>query len=216
MRVDLIDSMGSDLTVVNAARVSFNKQHTEVEKGDTGLIKFLANHGHWSPFAHCFIQFRIKAPIFVARQLQKHQIGLSWNEISRRYVSYAPEFWSPLNGWRKAAKDKKQGSGGLSKSSKTADKYSEDVNKICITYYNRLLEDGICEEQARSVLPQGMLTEWFWSGSLYAFSRVCNLRTSSDAQEETKEIALRIHEECAILYPKSWRALTFNYEIGEG
>ena len=178
MHVELIDHLGTDLTVVNAARVSFNKEHSEIEPGDQGLIKYLAKHNHWSPFAHCFVQLRIKAPIFVARQLQKHQIGLSWNEVSRRYVNHSPEFWDAHVNWREATEDKKQGSGRLSPFNREANLLAESVYKFCGNAYHQLLGMGICEEQARAVLPQSMLTEWFWSGSLYAFSRVCNLRNT--------------------------------------
>jgi thymidylate synthase (FAD) len=216
MKVELIDNMGSDLTVVNAARVSFNKQHMKVEEGDYSLIKYLAKHHHWSPFAHCFVQFRIKAPIFVARQLGKHQVGLCWNEISRRYVNYDPEFWTAQEGFRAVTADKKQGSGGLSPFNQEAKDIQNRIHRSCLAAYQDMLKIGICEEQARTVLPQSMMTEWFWSGSLFSFSRVCNLRMSEDSQKETKEIAVQIDKECAKLYPHSWKALTFNYEIGEG
>lgn len=216
MVVKLLDSMGSDLTVVNAARVSFNKQHMEIEQGDYGLIKYLAKYNHWSPFAHCFLQFRIKAPIFVARQLGKHQVGLCWNEISRRYVNYSPELWTAETGWRKAADDKKQGSGAVSPFNQAAKSIQNRVHTKCLDSYKELLDLGICEEQARAVLPQSMMTEWYWSGSLFAFSRVASLRLSEDSQQETTEIVRQISKECANIFPHSWKALTFNYEIGEG
>jgi thymidylate synthase (FAD) len=113
MKVDLIDHMGSDLTVVNAARVSFNKTSSSLTEKDIKLINYLAKHKHWSPFSHCFVQFRIKAPIFVARQLGKHQVGLAWNEVSRRYVDSEPEFYKPVM-WRGRAENAKQGSDGTS------------------------------------------------------------------------------------------------------
>lgn len=218
MAVELLDHMGSDLTVVNAARVSFNKQHMEVEKGDYSLIKYLAKHHHWSPFAHCFVQFRIKAPIFVARQLGKHQVGLCWNEISRRYVSYDPEFWSASEGFREASRDKKQGSlNKVSLFNREAQSMMNTVHRDCLRVYREMLDMDICEEQARAVLPQSMMTEWFWSGSLFAFSRVCNLRNSHDSQQETRNISLQIDEICGRLYPVSWEALMDrNFEIGEG
>ena len=217
MVVELIEHMGSDLTVVNAARVSFNKQHMKVEPGDLSLIKYLAKHHHWSPFAHCFVQFRIKAPIFVARQLGKHQVGLAWNEISRRYVNYDPEFWTAQEGFRAVTADKKQGSGDLSPFNQEAKSIQNRIHNACHTAYKDMLNMGICEEQARSVLPQSMMTEWFWSGSLFAFSRVCNLRNSPDSQKETSNISLQIDKICGRLYPVSWKALTNrNFEIGEG
>ena len=217
MVVELLDYMGSDLTVVNAARVSFNKQHDKVESTDAGLIRYLAKHNHWSPFAHCFVQFRIQAPIFVARQLGKHQVGLSWNEISRRYVSDPPEFWEAPVGWREATEDKKQGSGRLSPFNREANLLRDSIHKLCSNAYEQLLGMNICEEQARSVLPQSMMTEWFWSGSLYAFSRVCNLRNKEDSQKETQLISLQIDKECVKLFPLSWNSLmNRNFEVGEG
>ena len=217
MTVSLIDYMGNDLTVVNAARVSFDKRHGQLEHNDKGLINYLAKHNHWSPFAHCSVSYRIKAPIFVARQLQKHQVGLAWNEVSRRYVKSTPEFWDAEDGWREAVDDKKQGSGGQSPHQREMMRSIEIVNKTCLNHYRQALDMGICEEQARALLPQSMFTEWYWSGSLYAFSRVCNLRLSKDAQQETRKICLTIDKICASLFPLSWAALMKrNFEIGEG
>ena len=209
--VSLIDHMGSDLTVVNAARVSFGKKKEKFEKGDEKLIQYLADHNHWSPFGHCSLQFHIKAPVFVARQLVKHQIGLTWNEISRRYVDNEPEFFT-VDVWRKRAENKKQGS--------DPDDTIEWVNRgervgaiqLNVEYhalqgYNEMIEAGVAPEQARMILPQSMMTEWYWSGTLYAFARVCNLRCSSDAQIETKEIADKIAWKSARNFPISWKAL---------
>jgi len=204
------NSMGSDLTVVNAARVSFDKDKDDLDDSDEKLIAFLAKHGHWSPFSHAFIQFKIDAPIFVARQLQKHQIGLSWiawNEVSRRYVDRAPEFYTPTE-WRKRAKDKKQGS--LSEpiaSQGIAHTIKKEAEIACVNAYNKLLRMGVCPEQARMVLPQSMMTSWYWSGSLYAFSRVCNLRLKEDAQYETRQVAQRISDHCSVEFPVSWKYL---------
>ena len=207
--VKLIDHMGSDLTVVNAARVSFGKQKIEFEDGDEKLIKYLAKHNHWSPFGHCSAQFHIKAPVFVARQLVKHQIGLTWNEISRRYVDNEPEFFEP-NVWRGAADDKKQGSSDesidINPKDDMVNDYQHAVNRAKWTY-EELLRKGVCPEQARMVLPQSMITEWYWSGTLYAFARICNLRCKPDAQQETREIANMIDKECGKLFPISWSAL---------
>ena len=201
MDVQLIDKMGSDLTVVNAARVSFGKNKEVFEASDEKLISFLARHNHWSPFAHCSVQFRIKAPIFVARQLVKHQVGLSWNEISRRYVDYEPEYYTPKN-WRLRAEDKKQGS-----SNETIDYDIANTIKIANTTYNDMLAKGIAPELARMVLPQNMMTEWYWTGSLYAFARVCELRCAKDTQEETRIIANSIDEFCNEEFPYSWKYL---------
>ena len=209
MEVTLIDYMGSDLTVVNAARVSFGKRKgkAEFDNSDKKLINYLAKHNHWSPFGHCSIQFYIKAPVFVARQLVKHQVGLTWNEISRRYVNTEAEFFEP-DVWRSAADDKKQGSSyeaiNISCHSK---RVYQHVLKSAKWTYEDLLKQGVCPEQARMVLPQSMITEWYWSGTLYAFARVCNLRCKPDAQQETREIANMIDKECGKMFPISWGAL---------
>ena len=211
MFVKLIDHMGSDLSVVNAARVSFGKRKEEVSKGDEKLIAFLAKHGHWSPFGHCSVQFHIKAPVFVARQLVKHQVGLTWNEISRRYVDYEPEFYE-VDKWRGRAEDKKQGSDEentiewVSRSQRTGALQSQ-VENIALKNYNTMLEAGVAPEQARMILPQSMMTEWYWSGTLYAFARVCNLRCAEDAQYETRIVANLINDECERLFPISWTEL---------
>ena len=202
MEVKLVDHMGSDLSVVNAARVSFAKEHKEFDEGkDTKLIRYLAKHDHWSPFGHASLQFHIKAPIFVARQLVKHQVGLVWNEVSRRYVDNEPEFYEPTE-WRLAAENKKQGS-------------SEETIKwdigyhyaTCNTVYQNMLDDGIAPEMARMVLPQSMMTEWYWSGTLMAFARVCNLRCKPDAQKETQDVGWGIDKHARELFPASWSAL---------
>ena len=208
INVSRMNSMGSDLTVVNAARVSFAKHKDELDDDDEKLIKYLAQHGHWSPFSHVFIQFKIDAPIFVARQLQKHQVGLAWNEVSRRYVDSAPEFYTPTE-WRRRAKDKKQGS--LSEpiaSQGIAGAIKKEAEIVCVNAYKSLLRKDVCPEEARMVLPQSMMTSWYWSGSLYAFSRVCNLRLKDDAQAETREVAERISDHCSVTFPISWKYLT--------
>jgi thymidylate synthase (FAD) len=209
IEVKLIDKMGTDLSVVNAARVSFANKHKEFDKDrDERLIKFLAKHNHWSPFAHCSMQFHIRAPIFVARQLVKHQVGLSWNEVSRRYVDKEPEFYEP-NMWRQRNPDKKQGS--LMTPVKNADiveRTVDNYNDIVRTIYNNLLEHEVAPEQARMILPQSMMTEWYWSGTLYAFARVCNLRTSSDAQYETRSVAHDISKQAKDSFPVCWKHLT--------
>ena len=211
MEVQLVDKMGSDLTVVNAARVSFGKKKTKFSKKDGKLIDYLATHNHWTPFGHCSMQYHISAPVFVARQLVKHQVGLVWNEVSRRYVDSEPEFYRP-DGWRLKADDKKQGS---SNEVWKADSIKDDPNvayqNICdhakskyLHWVNKL---NICPEQARMVLPQSMMTEWYWSGTLMAFARVCNLRCKPDAQLETRIIADKIDEISKAEFPVSWGAL---------
>lgn len=227
MKVELIDHMGSDLDVVNAARVSFDKEskwqeHQEADNGrywlelspkDAKLIKYLADYGHWSPFSHCYVKFRIKAPIFVARQLQKHQVGLAWNEVSRRYVDSEPEFFKvPKNGWRLKADNVKQGSSdetftGTPTNTVYNAQTPNSVMGSALRMYNSLIELGICPEQARMVLPQATMTEWIWSGSLFAFARVCKQRLDPHAQKETQEIAAGIHLHLKKLFPVSTEAL---------
>ena len=201
MNVHLIDSMGTDLSVVNAARVSFAKESDEFSEKDAKLINYLAKHNHWSPFGHASLQFRIKAPIFVARQLVKHQVGLVWNEVSRRYVDDAPEFYIPSE-WRLKADDKKQGS-----SNETVDYNIESTIQYVTETYNNLLKANVAPEMARMVLPQNLYTEWYWSGSLMAFARVCNLRCKPDTQKETQVIAQMIDYEAKQKFPVSWKAL---------
>tara|TARA_B100000686_G_scaffold181378_2_gene188369 strand:- start:1971 stop:2594 length:624 start_codon:yes stop_codon:yes gene_type:complete len=202
MDVTLVDHMGSDLSVVNAARVSFAKSHKEFkEKADSRLINYLAKHNHWSPFGHASMQFHIKAPIFVARQLVKHQVGLVWNEVSRRYVDDEPEFYNPKK-WRLSAENKKQGS-----SEEEIEFDVTSVTETCKKIYEEMLEKDIAPEMARMILPQSMMTEWYWSGTLYAFARVCNLRCKPDAQKETQIIADKIDAQSAKMFPASWKAL---------
>ena len=206
LKVEFIDKMGTDLSVVNAARVSYAKFKDKFEDKDEKLIKFLAEHNHWSPFAHASLQFRIKAPVFVARQLVKHQVGLVWNEISRRYVDYTPELYEPKE-WRGRPQNSKQGSDGTV-SIDSNEKHRLDMTmEQCKIIYNSLIGKGIAPEQARMVLPQSMMTEWIWSGTLYAFARVCNLRCAKDTQEETQQIANEIHNICKEEFPISWKYL---------
>jgi len=217
IKATYIDHMGSDLSVVNAARVSFGKKsHCEeirwVEMGDwsgdmpvvdardTKLIKYLAKHKHLSPFGHAFASFHVKAPIFVARQLVKHKF-LRWNEISRRYVDEEPEFYVP-DTWRGRSADKKQGSEGVVDVGDWG-----DTNWACLIAYNDLLRHGVAPEQARMVLPQSTMTEWYWSGSLDAFAAMCKLRCASDTQYESRIVADQISEKMGELFPVAWEAL---------
>lgn len=216
--------MGDDLTIVDAARVSFDKE-SEWDYEDDGLfanpilsdkdaklIRYLAHHNHWSPFAHTSIQLRVKAPIFVARQLVKHQVGGVWNEVSRRYVDNEPEFWFP-DQWRGRPVNAKQGSNGVVD---LCSWYHEqiglnvspqDTAEICLSMYSHMLECGVAPEQARMVLPQNMMTEWIWTGSLMFFTRVCRERLAPGAQYETRLVAEQIAEIIAPLFPVSWSAL---------
>ena len=199
MQVEYIDHMGDDLSVVNAARVSFGKYKDLFDSSDAKLIFYLAKHNHKSPFNHAFATFHVKAPIFVARQLQKHEY-MPWNEISRRYVDSEPEFYEP-DVWRGRSADKKQGSQGV------VDLKTKPTNQYSLETYHNLLADGVAPEQARMILPQSMYTEWYWSGSLYAFAKMCNLRLSADTQKETREVAQQISTEMNRLFPISWEAL---------
>ena len=204
MEVTLIDYMGTDLTVVNSARVSFGKKKDKFEPKDKKLITYLAKHGHWTPFGHVSLQFHIIAPVFVARQLVKHQVGLVWNEVSRRYVDTKPEIYTPKS-WRRYAEDKKQGS-SAEIAWKRWTEY-ESLVKTCVGAYERMMANGICPEQARMILPQSMMTEWYWTGSLMAFARVCKLRCKPDAQLETRVVADQINELSSVVAPISWGAL---------
>jgi len=214
IQVTYIDHMGTDLSVVNAARVSFGKTSkleeqphgpARLKENDSKLINYLAKHKHLSPFGHCFASFHVKAPVFVARQLVKHKY-LRWNEISRRYVFDESEFFNTEH-WRGASEDKKQGSEGVISISKFRQKAYKTAVNSCKAVYNQLLKDGVAPEQARMILPQSAMTEWYWSGSLDALAAMCKLRCASDTQKESREAANQIHAEMAKLYPVSWKAL---------
>ena len=204
MEVTLIDYMGGDLTVVNSARVSFGKKKDKFEPKDKKLIAYLAKHGHWTPFGHVSLQFHIIAPVFVARQLVKHQVGLVWNEVSRRYVDSKPEIYTPKS-WRRYVEDKKQGSSDEIAWKRWTE--YESLVKTCVGAYERMMANGICPEQARMILPQSMMTEWYWSGSLMAFARICKLRCKPDAQLETQIVANQIDNLSREVAPVSWKEL---------
>jgi len=212
IEVTYVDHMGDDLSVVNAARVSFGKKSDYMPRVHMGepkvlqykddrLIKYLAKHKHKSPFNHTFTTFHVKAPVFVARQLVKHEY-MPWNEISRRYVDSEPEFYVP-DVWRGRSADKKQGSEGVVKSNANVPYF----NTTLLGVYTQLLDEGVAPEQARMVLPQSMMTEWYWSGTLYAFAKMCSLRLKADTQVETQYVAQKIALTMADLYPVSWDAL---------
>lgn len=227
--VTLRKTDGSDLDVVNAARVSFHKESEyernweankdnqslyKLQERDVKLINYLAKHDHWTPFGHINATFVIKAPLFVARQLGKHQVGLVWNEVSRRYVQEEPEFFLPSS-WRSApVASIKQGSGSevidVAKFDLANGLQVEGVLELTIKLYNQLLGLGIAPEQARMVLPQNMMTEWWWTGSVAAFSRVCKLRLDPHTQQETRDIAAQMSDQLAEAFPVSWKALLEN------
>lgn len=209
MRVDLVDHMGSDLTVVNAARVSFDKHKDVFDEDDIKLINYLAKHNHWTPFAHPQVSFRVHVPFFVARQLFKHKVGGVENEVSRRYVSDAPEFYYPKE-WRARPPNIKQGSGvhlhpgdGF-----LADATYETAMRDATKAYQALLKRGVAPEMARMVLPQSTYTTWIWTASLSFWARVCKLRLDKHAQKETQMVAAQIDNHCRGLFPISWEALT--------
>lgn len=220
MKVEYVDHMGSDLSVVNAARVSFDKESRweigefcedcnnyhdlRLSEKDQKLIHYLAKNGHWSPFGHTSISLRVKAPIFVARQLGKHQVGLVWNEVSRRYVDEEPEFYTP-DYWRARADNVKQGSSD--KVVRAFELMYEDALEEALRIYNFALEMKIAPEMARMVLPQSMYTTWIWTGNVASFARVCNLRLDPHTQKETREVAQMISDIVKKHYPVSWEAL---------
>ena len=219
IKATYINHMGNDLTVANAARVSFGKTSEmeddpwgppKLKAKDDKLIRYLAQHKHISPFGHCFASFHVKAPIFVARQLVKHKF-LRWNEISRRYVDDEPEFYVP-EAWRGRSADKKQGSDGVVELHPMTfvvdpNEDNQELNEASLDVYNYMLQQGVAPEQARMVLPQSTMTEWYWSGSLDAFADMCRLRCASDTQYETRLVADNINGEMSKLFPVSWDAL---------
>ena len=224
IKATYVDHMGSDLSTVNAARVSFGKSSQLVftddpddcgslSERDTKLINYLAKHKHLSPFGHAFASFHVKAPIFVARQLVKHKF-LRWNEISRRYVDDEPEFYTP-DAWRGRSADKKQGSSdttvgflrmqGFGEQSVNDGTFKHQMHSLDL--YRDMITAGVAPEQARMVLPQSTMTEWYWSGSLDAFASMCVLRLKGDTQYETRLVAQQIDEVMSGLFPVSWKAL---------
>ena len=232
-KVDLIDYMGSDLTVVNSARVSFNKEaewdtdHEAIERfkesgshytpdmvqklsdKDVKLIRYLAKHKHWTPFSHPQITLRVKAPVSIRTQLFKHKVGLTENEVSRRYVKDDPPFYVP--DWRtQPIGGAKQGSEDFLADKERSEFYNEQMKNLCrysFDLYRDLIDNGIAPEQARFALPQAMFTEWYWTGSLAAFARVCNLRLDEHAQWEVRQYAKAIDEIVKPLFPVSWKYL---------
>jgi len=208
MKVELISALGTDLTVANAARVSFNAESDTLTDKDEKLIKYLAIHQHFTPFTHCVLTLRETVPLFVARQRFKHTVGFSYNEVSRRYVDAAPDFYFP-DVWRKRSENKKQGS------KEEEVEYSKDVKldyaeaiSAAVDTYNQLLKAGVCPEQARIVLPQSMYTSYYVTGSLAAYARAYKLRSAPDAQKEIREVAQYWDDICLAMFPVSWLALT--------
>lgn len=220
IQVTLIDSMGSDLSVVNAARVSFHKESDwsewretpisdpQLYERDVKLINYLAKHKHFSPFNHSFITLKVKAPLFVSRQLVKHEY-MPINEISRRYVDDEPEFFLPGE-WRKRADNKKQGSSDeVFTGDEAADlnRRAEECIRNCLNTYNYFLARGVCPEQARMNLPLNMITEWYWSGTLKAYAKMLGLRLDSHTQYESRIVANKVRELIEPIFPVSVKAL---------
>lgn len=214
MKVELVDHHGSDLLVVNAARTSFAKESKEFDAKDAKLINFLAREKHVLPFRHPQITLRCKAPIFLARQLGKHQVGLSWSEESRRYIDSEPEFFWP-DKWRKRAENVKQGSSDeqhpmLTSGGSDLGEQAFSLQGETVAFYNLLLSEGVAPEQARMVLPQNMYVNWVWTGSLLSFFEMYKLRSEAHAQLEAQDFAAEIKRVIHPLYPVSWEALEEN------
>lgn len=210
IKVEYIDHMGDDLRISNVARVSFGKWKEEIDEKDVKLIKYLAEHEHNSPFRHVQISIRCKAPIFLARQLVKHCVGLSWNEISRRYVDCEFEFYQPI-AWRKRPENGiKQGSGQVMTDKDSDFLVWEQYNislDATIEAYDSMLKMGVAPEMARMVLPQSMMVDWVWTGSLEAFYHMYRLRSGEGAQVEAREFADKLKEVVEPLFPNAWQAL---------
>lgn len=208
IKVELLDSMGTDLDVVNAARVSFNNYSGIFCDKDGKLINYLAKHDHWTPFAHTALKFRIAAPVPIRTQCFKHKIGMVENEESRRYISTTPDIFIPEFFRSKPEGSIKQGSGEKHHDSDWwLDAYKYKVN-ICVETYLAMLADGVCPEQARFVLPQGAIVNWIWTGNLVSFANFYNKRTDTNAQKEVQVVAELVGKEVERIFPVSWKALT--------
>lgn len=225
IRIEYVNHMGSDLTVVNAARVSFNKEVYDLSEKDVKLINYLAKHNHFTPFTHVMITLRETVPIFVARQRFKHTVGFSYNEMSRRYVTDTPEIFIP-DGWRLAAENVKQGSSDdlvpdeiLKErnifTGTTLDFDIWEAQNNAVELYESMILKGFAAEQARMVLPQSVMTSYYVTGSLSAWARAYGLRSYKTAQKEIRDVADKWDEIIRPLYPHSWEALTRKAENTE-
>ena len=205
--VELIDFMGSDVNIVNAARVSFAKEVQEFNLDtDSKLLRYLAKHDHWSPFAHTCISVRCKVPLFIARQLVKHQVGGNWNEESRRYISHEPEFWLPKE-LHTRPDNAKQGSGSVHPASQVHLETMHKLSSICLHNYQNMVECGVAPEEARMVLPLNTMTNFIWTGSLLFFRRVIAQREDAHAQLAAQEFAAKLKEVVRPVYPHGYLAL---------
>lgn len=207
MKAEYIDHMGSDLSVVNAARVSFAKTKEVMDERDEKLISYLAKHDHWTPFAHTSVTLRMSAPVPIRTQCFKHKQGLVENEESRRYISSKPELFIPDHFRRKAA-NAKQGSDGIHPDSDLWLNVYRIQCESAVTVYERMIANEVCPEQARFILPQGVEVNWIWTGNLFAFASFYNKRTDSHAQKEIQELAHEVGRIIEPLFPVSWAALT--------
>lgn len=235
MKAEYLDHMGDDLAVVNAARVSFDKESEwefecdcvtdqscidaggcdcgcpetarQISDNDASLIKYLAKHNHWTPFAHTSIKLRMSAPVPIRTQCFKHKAGFVENEESRRYIKSTPEIYFP-DEWRMAADNVKQGSGGVHPRANQWDCLYSEAAQYCVNIYEDMIQDGICPEQARLILPQGAIVNWIWTGNLSSFARFVNQRTDPHAQKEVRDLANMASDIIAHLFPVSWVALT--------
>jgi thymidylate synthase (FAD) len=189
-KIELLNYFGGDINHANVARVSYAKEaENYTDEQNSKLIKYLVQHKHTSPFRHSTLQFRIKCPIYVERQLHKHQIGISINSVSGRYVDFSDSYYQiPFGEWRKQSKSSKQGSEGLVEDQQYCDVIQEHVIKVCKEAYSNLLNAGVSKEQARSLLPLSLETEFIWTGSFLAFMHMCNLRLKEDTQAETRAV----------------------------
>lgn len=208
MKVELIDSMGDDLRVANVARVSFDKWKEELDEKDVKLIDYLARHEHTSPFRHTAVTLRCSAPIWLARQLGKHQVGMSWNEVSRRYVDTGVEIHLPAELRTRPTGGIKQGSAGVHDNNAELLALMDGAQRYAKTIYQYLLDKGVAPEQARGVLPQNMMTSWVWTGSLTSFFHLYRLRADGHAQLEAQWFADMVKEAIEPIFPHCWKALS--------
>lgn len=210
IKVELLDHMGDDIAVVQAARVSFAKDvDAEFDSVKDGkLINYLAKHDHWTPFAHTALKFRIAAPVPIRTQCFKHKIGMVENEESRRYISTTPEIFIPEFFRSKPEGSIKQGSGDIHLLSDTWLEVYRDMTTDAVNAYLQMLEDGVCPEQARFILPQGAIVNWIWTGNLVSFANFYNKRTDTNAQKEVQVVAELVGKEIESIFPVSWVALT--------
>ncbi|MBK8553068.1 MAG: FAD-dependent thymidylate synthase [Ignavibacteria bacterium] len=210
--IEVIDKLGSDLTVVNSARVSFGKRKEKFDESDRKLVKFLAKNKHWSPFRHMMVQFHIKAPEFVMRQWYKHVVGIetsssssakdhAWNEISGRYVPVS-DFYVPLN-WRRQSEDNKQASEGSIDDQESGNEIFRTAMEQILNSYQKLLDIGVAKEQARILLPLNQYTEVYWTASFQAIMNFIDLRDESTAQWEIQQYARALKELMFDIYPET-------------